>query len=31
MNQEEVDNYINQIAFSSAEEFVNKFKTKDRS
>jgi len=28
MNQEEVDKYINQIAFSSAEEFVNKFKTK---
>ncbi|MDD4372818.1 MAG: molecular chaperone HtpG [Bacteroidales bacterium] len=28
MNQEEVEKYINQIAFSSAEEFVNKFKTK---
>jgi len=28
MNSEEVDKYINQIAFSSAEEFVKKFKTK---
>lgn len=28
MNQEEVEKYINQIAFSSAEEFVKKFKTK---
>ncbi|MDP3443749.1 MAG: molecular chaperone HtpG, partial [Ignavibacteria bacterium] len=28
MTQEEVDKYINQIAFSSAEEFVKKFKTK---
>ena len=28
MNAEEVDKYINQIAFSSAEEFINKFKTK---
>jgi molecular chaperone HtpG len=28
MNEEEVDKYINQIAFSSAEEFVKKFKTK---
>lgn len=28
MNQEEVEKYINQIAFSSAEEFVTKFKTK---
>ncbi|MEA3477852.1 MAG: molecular chaperone HtpG, partial [Bacteroidota bacterium] len=28
MNAEEVDKYINQIAFSSAEEFVKKFKTK---
>ncbi len=28
MSAEEVDKYINQIAFSSAEEFVKKFKTK---
>ncbi len=28
MTGEEVDKYINQIAFSSAEEFVKKFKTK---
>ncbi len=28
MNQEEVDKYINQIAFSSAEEFVSKYKDK---
>ncbi len=28
MNDEEIDKYINQIAFSSAEEFVKKFKTK---
>ncbi|OYT14057.1 MAG: molecular chaperone HtpG [Bacteroidetes bacterium 4572_114] len=28
MTTEEVDKYINQIAFSSAEEFVKKFKTK---
>ena len=28
MNSEEIDKYINQIAFSSAEEFVKKFKTK---
>jgi len=28
MNAEEVDRYINQIAFSSAEEFISKFKTK---
>ncbi len=28
MTQEEVEKYINQIAFSSAEEFVEKFKTK---
>lgn len=28
MNAEELDKYINQIAFSSAEEFVKKFKTK---
>ncbi len=27
MNAEEVDKYINQIAFSGAEEFINKFKT----
>lgn len=26
MTQEEIDKYINQIAFSSAEEFLNKFK-----
>ena len=26
MTQEEIDKYINQIAFSSAEEFINKFK-----
>lgn len=31
MNAEEVDKYINQIAFSSAEEFVKKFKTKTES
>ena len=28
MTADEVDKYINQIAFSSAEEFVKKFKTK---
>src|SRR5210317_562728 len=28
MNAEEIDKYINQIAFSSAEEFIKKFKTK---
>jgi len=28
MNTTEVDKYINQIAFSSAEEFIKKFKTK---
>ena len=28
MNAEEVEKYINQIAFSSAEEFIKKFKTK---
>lgn len=28
MTADEVDRYINQIAFSSAEEFVNQFKTK---
>ncbi len=28
MNAEEVDKYINQIAFSSAEEFISQFKTK---
>jgi len=28
MTQEEVDKYINQIAFSGAEEFVNKYKDK---
>ena len=26
MTEEEIDKYINQIAFSSAEEFINKFK-----
>ena len=26
MSEEEIDKYINQIAFSSAEEFINKFK-----
>jgi molecular chaperone HtpG len=31
MTSEEVDKYINQIAFSSAEEFVKKFKTKSES
>ncbi|MGA3013402.1 MAG: molecular chaperone HtpG [Bacteroidales bacterium] len=31
MTAEEVDKYINQIAFSSAEEFVKKFKTKSES
>src|ERR1035437_5276004 len=31
MNAEEVEKYINQIAFSSAEEFVKKFKTKSES
>jgi len=30
MTQEEVEKYINQIAFSSAEEFVKKFKTKSQ-
>ena len=28
MTSEEIDKYINQIAFSSAEEFIKKFKTK---
>ena len=28
MTEEEIDKYINQIAFSSAEEFLNKFKDK---
>ncbi len=28
MTEEEIDKYINQIAFSSAEEFINKFKDK---
>jgi molecular chaperone HtpG len=28
MNSDEVEKYINQIAFSSAEEFIKKFKTK---
>jgi molecular chaperone HtpG len=31
MTAEELDKYINQIAFSSAEEFVKKFKTKSES
>jgi len=31
MNASEVDKYINQIAFSSAEEFIKKFKTKSES
>lgn len=31
MTSEEVDKYINQIAFSSAEEFIKKFKTKTES
>ncbi|MCD6178757.1 MAG: molecular chaperone HtpG [Bacteroidales bacterium] len=31
MTAEEVDKYINQIAFSGAEEFVKKFKTKTES
>jgi len=31
MTTEEVDKYINEIAFSSAEEFVKKFKTKSES
>ncbi|MEI8006422.1 MAG: ATP-binding protein, partial [Bacteroidota bacterium] len=31
MNAEEVDKYINQIAFSSAEEFISQFKTKSES
>ena len=31
MTSEEVDKYINEIAFSSAEEFVKKFKTKSES
>ena len=31
MTTEELDKYINQIAFSSAEEFVKKFKTKSES
>jgi len=31
MTQDEVEKYINQIAFSSAEEFVKKFKTKSES
>ncbi len=30
MTAEEVDKYINQIAFSSAEEFIKKFKTKSK-
>jgi len=29
MTEEEIDKYINQIAFSGAEEFVNKFKDQD--
>ena len=29
MNADEVDKYINQIAFSGAEEFVNKYKDAD--
>ena len=29
MNADEIDRYINQIAFSSAEEFVEKFKDVD--
>jgi len=29
MTEEEVDKYINQIAFSGAEEFVNKYKDAD--
>lgn len=29
MTEEEIDKYINQIAFSGAEEFVNEFKDKD--
>ena len=29
MTEEEVDKYINQIAFSGAEEFVNKYKDVD--
>lgn len=29
MTAEEIDKYINQIAFSGAEEFINKFKTDD--
>ncbi|MCK9219367.1 MAG: molecular chaperone HtpG [Bacteroidales bacterium] len=31
MTSEEVDKYINQIAFSSAEEFIKKFKAKSES
>jgi molecular chaperone HtpG len=31
MTAEEVDKYINQIAFSSAEEFIKEFKTKSES
>ena len=31
MTSDEVDKYINQIAFSSAEEFIKKFKTKSES
>lgn len=31
MTADEVDKYINQIAFSSAEEFVKKFKEKEKS
>ena len=30
MTDEEVDKYINQIAFSGAEEFVNKYKDADK-
>ena len=30
MNAEEIDKYINQIAFSGAEEFVEKYKGKRR-
>merc|ERR1739848_412469 len=30
MTSEEVDKYINQIAFSGAEEFVNKYKDTDK-
>ena len=30
MTDEEIDKYINQIAFSGAEEFVNKYKDADK-